>query len=111
MRILTEVADTIDVNLQFEYDCPSKNQGGKVPILDLQVWVEGNRVRHTFYKKPCAPERTVMAGTALGARTKRNSVFQEGMRRVRALDQWATKDEVMEQLEVFANILRLSGYP
>ena len=112
MRLLCEIADTIDVNLQFEYDCPSKNQGGKVPILDLQVWVDNNnRVRHTFYKKPCAPERTVMAGTALGARTKRNSVFQEGMRRVRALDQWATREEVDEQLEVFANVMRLSGYP
>ena len=79
--------------------------------MDLQVWVDQNRVRHTFYKKHCAPERTVMAETALGARTKRNSVFQEGIRRVRALDQWFTREEVNEQLEVFANVMRLSGYP
>ena len=64
MRIHTEIADTIDVNLKFEYDFPSKKQVGKVPILDLQVWVQDNNVRHTFFKKPCAPERTVMAEKA-----------------------------------------------
>ena len=34
MRMITEIAYTIDVNLKIEYDCPSKNQEGKVPNLN-----------------------------------------------------------------------------
>ena len=42
MREMKRIADTIMVNIETEYDCPSRHPelGLKVPVLDLAVWVE-----------------------------------------------------------------------
>ena len=91
MMILCQIADTVDVNLKFEFDCPSLHPVEQaVPILDLQCWTDNDLIRHKFYKKQCAPERTVMAGTALSGSTLRNTIFQEGIRRLRAWDRHST---------------------
>ena len=76
MRELCKIADTIDPNLKFEVDCPSLHVEQAVPILDLMVWVDGGVLRHRFYQKDCAPERTIMANTALSWRTKRSTIFR-----------------------------------
>ena len=73
--------------------------------------MEGSsRIRHTFYKKPMAPERTIMAGSALSKRTKRDTLFSEGMRRLSALDRHTTLEERNKVLGQFLNGLRVSGY-
>ena len=96
------LADTIGPNLRFEVDCPSLHVEGAVPILDLMVWVEGGLLRHRFYQKDCAPERTIMANTKLSWRTKRGTIFQEGMRRIRAWDSLATEGEKIAEMERYA---------
>ena len=42
MREMKKIADTMMVNIETEYDCPSRHPelGHKVPVLDLAVWVE-----------------------------------------------------------------------
>ena len=39
---MKRIADTLMVNIETEYDCPSLHPelGHKVPVLDLAVWVE-----------------------------------------------------------------------
>ena len=94
MLVLQDIANTVDPNLSFTVDCPSDNPDGRLPILDLKFWVEGSsRIRHTFYKKPMAPERTIMARSALSRRIKRDTLFSEGMRRLSALDRHTTLEE------------------
>ena len=51
MAAIVAVANTLDPNLQFTSDCPSQHQNGKLPILDIQVWVEDGKVCHTLYRK------------------------------------------------------------
>ena len=78
MLVLQDIANTVDPNLSFTVDCPSDNPDGRLPILDLKFWVEGHsRIRHTFYKKPMAPERTKMAESTLSKRVKRGTLFSE----------------------------------
>ena len=86
--ILTEIGNTIDSNIQLEYDVPSLHTKGKLPILDLEVWLEGDRIRHGFYRKDIATKYVIHARTALGNSTKHNSLFQKGLRRVRNSDPW-----------------------
>ena len=53
LRTLTEllkIGNTLDSNIQLELDVPSL-QGGKLPLLDLKVWIQNNKIRHEFYKK------------------------------------------------------------
>ena len=95
-------------------DCPGLQESRKLPILDITVWVDwgdkGWRLRHGFYKKECASELTIMARTALSANCKRNTLFQECLRRLGALDTHTTQEDRKQVLEKFLNTLRLSGY-
>ena len=46
MEALRAIADEVDPNIKFTYDCPSLNSNGKVPVLDLQLWTEGGRTKN-----------------------------------------------------------------
>ena len=37
MKVITEIANSIDVDMQFTYDVPSKYPNKKVPIMDMQI--------------------------------------------------------------------------
>ena len=110
MAAIVAVANTLDPNLQFTSDCPSQHQDGKLPILDIQVWVEDGKVRHTFYRKECASVQTILQASALSAGVKRATLFSEGMRRMSALDKWTTAEQRREVLEEFMDCIRVSGY-
>ena len=77
-----EITNTIDPNIKVTIDSPSCNSNGKVPILDIEVWVENNRINHSFYRKPIASQFLIMKRSAMSANTKRNTLFQEGLKRV-----------------------------
>ena len=81
MDVLCAIANSIS-ELRFTMDCPSRNQNGKVPILDMEFWVEDDKVLYTFYKKSCASPFTILKRSAIDERTKRNYIFQEGKRRL-----------------------------
>ena len=110
MAAVVAVANTLDPNLQFTSDCPSQQQDGKLPILDIKVWVEDGKVRHTFYRKECASVQTILKTSALSAGVKRATLFNEGMRRLSALDKWTTDKQRGEVLEEFMDCIRVSGY-
>ena len=52
-----------------------------------------------------------MERSALGAKTKRNTCFQEGIRRLRAMDGMTTTEERNAVLSKYMDSLRASGYP
>ena len=57
-----------------------------------------------------APERTIHAESAISQRTKRDTLFAEGMRHLSALDQYTTAVDRNEVLDAFLNGLRVYGY-
>ena len=59
-RVLCQIGNTIDPNIQLEPDAPSLHEDGKLPILDLKVWIEEGRIRHQFYKKEVASKRVLI---------------------------------------------------
>ena len=109
-RILSEIADTLDQDIKTVFDVPSLHSNGKLPILDLAIWVEGNRIRHSFYKKEIASRYLLHARSALNNRTKRDTLFQEGLRRLRNTDIYTDPDDIKELLGQFLNDMRVSGY-
>ena len=46
MNLLKTIANKITNCIQFTIDCPSLNQDGKVPVLDLAVSVENGQIVH-----------------------------------------------------------------
>ena len=81
-----------------------------MPILDLQVQVSNNEIIYKFYKKEVSHHLLMLERSALPAKMKRNSLVQEGMRRLRntkrELD-WSVKSEILSE---FSFSLYMSGY-
>ena len=59
MIVLSAVANSIFDCVQFTVEYPSKNENGKVPILDLEVAVQDNQMTHEHYEKPCAAKMVI----------------------------------------------------
>ena len=50
-----QIADTLDPNIQFTVDAPSNHLYGRMPVLDVKMWIrkddQGTRVLHSFLKR------------------------------------------------------------
>ena len=66
--------------IQFTGDCPSLNESGKMPLLDLQVWVDSNKLMYEHYRKPMANPLLMMEISAMPATMKRTALTQEVVR-------------------------------
>ena len=82
-----------------------------MPVLDVEVWNEGGLIRHSFYKKSVSCPFLIMEKSAINERTKRDTLLQEGLRRLRNTDIYVSEDERNEILSEYCNSMRISGYP
>ena len=111
MNLLKNIANDIMQCVQFTVDCPSLNQDGRVPILDLGVSVENGQVVHDFYEKPCSSKFVIPHTSAHSKKMKMAVLVEEGVRRLRNTSrglEWERSRSVMEK---WSKKLRRSGYP
>ena len=91
MRLFQAIANSIHSSVEMEIDCPSHQRDGKLPILDLKVWIEktgqdqqrnrsGSVILHEFYSKEVASKSVVNARSALSWSCKRTVLTQEVLR-------------------------------
>ena len=56
-------------------DTPSMNATGRLPVLDLEVWMSYDngvaRIKHKFYEKPMASTYVIHKNSALSWSTKK----------------------------------------
>ena len=96
--------------MQVTTDCPSQHESGYLPVLDIQVKIQNNKIVHKFYKKPISSNKVIMAKSALPTNVKRASLTEGVIRRLRYTDRSLPWSEVTEILSEYSNELRLSGY-
>ena len=109
-RIFQAVSNSICEFLQVTIDCPSQHESGYMPVLDIQVKMENNKIKHKFYKKPIASKKVILANSALPGNVKRASLTEGALRRLRYTDRSLPWQEVADILSEYSNELRLSGY-
>ena len=109
-KIFKEVSNSICDFLQVTSDCPSQHESGYLPVLDIQVKVNNNRIVHKFYKKKISSKRVILANSALPKNVKRASLTEGAIRRLRYTDRTLPWQEVADILSEYNNELRLSGY-
>ena len=92
MREISKMADSICPVLKTTFDCPGLQESGKMPLLNLQVWVErvekeGGRgeweTLWEYYRKPCSTRTLMLARSAMSDRTKRAALTQEAIQILR----------------------------
>ena len=82
-RLLRTIANTITPMIQMQEDVPTNHPSGKLPILDLEVWIHNGKILYSFYKKPMSSRLVVQARTAFSTQKKMNILLEEGQRRLR----------------------------
>ena len=110
--ILRQIADSIDPDIQWEEDVPSNHGSGKLPCLDMELWYDSQeqRVFHQFFKKSMSSKFLILQRSAVSKTTKRNAIFQEGIRRLMNCSpelNWETKST---HLSLFSHAMMISGY-
>ena len=109
MSVLVDIANSIDEDIQMEMDCPSKNTNVKLPILDTEMWIQYNKVIHSFYRKPMATPYTIMYQSGASVSTKRTTILREGLIRFYNTSQRVSKDEMDSIMTCYMKCLRISG--
>ena len=80
MRELFKMGNSIHPMIQLTGDCPSNNASGKMPMLDIQVWVEGSAVQYEHYRKPMANPLVMLKMSTMPSTIKRTTLTQEVVR-------------------------------
>ena len=88
----------------------SKHESGRLPVLDLEMFFSDGNVEFSFYRKKMISPFCNMYRSAISAKTKRDSLFQEGLRRIRNMSPGITLQERISVLSQFMNCLKISWY-
>ena len=111
ITILCEIANSLDPYIKMEGDCPSNHVSGRLPVLDVGMWIdEASKVQFSFFKKPMSSPYVNLYRSALPSKTKRESLLQEGLRRLRHMSSSVLSSEKCQIMSNFMNSLRISGY-
>ena len=64
-------------------DTASRHGNKKLPILDMEMWMEKEKIIHQFYAKPMTSKSVISARSAFTLKEKKNILLEEGSRRLR----------------------------
>ena len=69
LAVLRDIANSIDSDIQFETDVPSAHQSGRLPVLDLHLFVANNQIQLGFFQQPVSSPFLILQRSALGPNT------------------------------------------
>ena len=120
MECVRDAASSVIPWLDFTFDLPELHDSGKVPMLDLQVWVhhpvenkdglESDTLCWEFFEKPCASQRVLRASSAYTWRSKLVTMSMEVFRRLRNTSRQLSLEAKNNILSTFVKKMRMSGY-
>ena len=110
MREVVRMGSSIDPTIQLTGDCPSINESKKMPALNMQVWVEDNKVLYEHYRKPMSNMFLMLEMSAMPAKMKRNVLTQEVVTILRNIHQSLPRENTTKHLNIFSERMRMSGY-
>ena len=116
--LLTNIANTIDPNIQWTNVVPSDSPKGTVPFLDTQLWLDfsdpelypNGKIMFSHYEKEMNSELVMQTGTAIGDRQVRTSHTQDVIRIMRNCIQDLCDELKNEHLSNYMQKLKNSGY-
>ena len=109
-KVLQCIANSIEECIKVTFDVPEMNTTNMLPVLDLEVWVADNQVRHRFYQKTVSSEYTIINRSALSSSTKTSTTFMECYRRISNCSPDTPWSEIAHHMSKYMNCMRISGY-
>ena len=114
MRLLQQVASSIHPSIRLTIDFPSAHEDGKVPMLDVKMWigeVNGERkILHEHYEKEMASKMVVHARSSIAEKTKRTILTQEVLRILLNSSKELPWKAVCDKVNQLMRKMQYSGY-
>ena len=114
MRLLQSVANSIHPSIRMTIDYPSRYAEGKVPMLNVKMWMKEVNGRHLIlyehYEKPMTTMMVIHAESAIPRNVKRTVLTQEILRIIRHCNKHIGWEEVRKHINKFMMKMQLSGY-
>ena len=112
---MSNIMSSIDEDIKLTWDAPGKNENGRMPVLDLQIWLERdqlgtNKVRFCYYEKPMASSQVIHKRSALSWQTKKSALAGEVARRMLNCDEITWREEGVSIMNKFCGKMFISGY-
>ena len=114
MRILQQVASYIHPSIRITIDCPSRHADGKVPMLDVKMWIamvnQQWKILYEHYEKEMTTKAVIHAKSALSMQTKRTVLTQEVLRILLHCSEYIQWENVCAHINAFMKKMQFSGY-
>ena len=114
MKLIQSVAAHIHPSIRLTIDYPSNHTDGKVPMLDVKMWIETIEDRkvilYEHYEKDMTTKAVINARSALPMRTKRTVLTQEMLRRLLHCSRHLPWERVCVHANDYMKKLQYSGY-
>ena len=118
MKCIQEFANAIHKSIQVTIDYPSNHMNGRMPVLDLEQWIEqvdieGDRrhqILHSHYMKNIASQNVISKQSALSIQAKINILVSDLVRVMRNVSQQCNKGERSKHVQHFIHRMQFLGY-
>ena len=114
MRVIQQVASHIHPSIRSTIDCPSRHADGKMPSLDVKMWIEEidqqRKIVYEHYEKVMTTKAVIHAKSALPMQTKRTVMTQEVLRILLHCSKHVQWERICSHINKFTKKLQFSGY-
>ena len=116
MNEIKGIADGVDGNLKVKTDTTENHNDGKLPILDLKVWIgydrnDEKKLLYTHYMKDVSTKKVIQVNSAHGEKMKQNVLVNDICRVMRNCSERLEWDNgKKDNLEMYMRRMQFSGY-
>ena len=114
MQLLQRIASHIHPSIRSTIDYPSNNADGKVPMLDVKMWItvinERRRIMYEHYEKDMSTKAVINVKSAIPTKNKRTVMTQEMLRILLHCSDQLPWENVCAHINNFMKKLQYSGY-
>ena len=112
-ELIVSIANSLEEeqDIQMTYNCPSRNESGMMPVLDLQVWCQKDLIKFLFYEKPMVSDFVTQKWSGLSWNVKKAALAGEVARRyLNTSPDLVAAGYVCELIDKLRYKMLLSGY-
>ena len=108
--VLIDIMNSVSGMLTFTSETAEDFEGGTLPTLDTQLWMEGRKVKYMFFEKPMANSRVLNRKTAMSENGMVASLSQEVVRRCKNTSEELSQEQKNRVLDDYTKKLVASGH-
>ena len=115
LDIIQKLGETIHESIKLEYDIPSAHTDGKLPMLDLKIWIEKNsdnehKIIYEHYTKDVSSLLLTNARSAMAWKQKRTILTQQCLKIMLNCSPDLPWQQTAQHIEHFCHRMQSSGY-